>query len=265
MWERTAGRPEVRVGRVNQQSDPAAPAPLHHPVPLTAPVRGAAERAALDDLTDLCDRRPVWVPEPETAFLAGTRVRRSAVLVLFGVLDTVAADTDRPVVATDLDLLLTRRSASMSHHPGQVAFPGGGIDPRDDGPVSAALRESQEEAGVDPAGVRVLGTLPDLPVPASGNMVTPVVGWWDRPHQVAATDPAETVEVFRVPVADLVDPEHRATAVGTFAGAAYRGSAFWVGDVLVWGFTAMVLDRLLADAGWAVPWDTGRTVPAPMR
>lgn len=240
----------------------SAGAPLHEPV--VVPVPGSSPHPARDDLVDLCERRPVWSPDPMAAFAPGSQVRRAAVLVLFGVLDTVVADTDRPAIAADLDVLLTRRAATMSHHPGQVAFPGGGIDRTDDGPVAAALREAQEEAGVTPAGVRVLGTLPDLPVPASGNMVTPVVGWWDSPHRVAAIDPAETVEVFRAPVADLIDPTHRVTAVAEHRGRPYRGAAFQVGDVLVWGFTAMVLDRLLAATGWAVPWDTGRTVPAPM-
>ncbi|NKY23330.1 NUDIX hydrolase [Cellulomonas denverensis] len=226
---------------------------------------GTPSAAALDDLLALCTRRPVWSPDPLAAFATGTPVRRSAVLVLFGVLDSHPAQADAPAVATDLDVLLTRRSPTLSHHPGQVAFPGGGIDPEDAGPEAAALRESAEEAGVDPTGVRVLGTLPDLPVTASSNLVTPVLGWWDRPHRVAAADPAETVDVFRAPVADLVDPAHRVTAVLEHRGHEYRGPAFEVErGILVWGFTAFVLDRLLDATGWAVPWDTGRTVPAPV-
>ncbi|WP_263120685.1 CoA pyrophosphatase [Cellulomonas sp. RIT-PI-Y] len=222
-------------------------------------------RAALDDLLALCTRRPVWTPDPLDAFATGTAVRRSAVLVLFGVLDAYPADTPSPVVAADLDVLLTRRSPTLSHHPGQVAFPGGGIDPEDSGPEAAALRESAEEAGVDPAAVRVLGTLPDLPVTASDNLVTPVLGWWDRPHRIAATDPAETVDVFRTPVADLIDPAHRATAVLRHRGREYRGPAFEVErGIVVWGFTAFVLDRLLDAVGWSVPWDEGRTVAAPV-
>ncbi len=229
--------------------------------------------AALADLLALCDARPVWAPDPERAFEqtgaptpgrpAGP-VRASAVLVLFGVLDHVAARTDHPVVAADLDVLLTRRSLTLTHHPGQVSFPGGGIDPGDAGPEAAALREAQEETGLDPTGVRVLGTLPPLPVTASRNLVTPVLGWWDRPSAVAAADPAETVDVFRVPVADLVDPARRVTATLRHGGHEYRGPAFDVGDVLVWGFTAFVLDRLLDALGWSVPWDETRTVPAPL-
>lgn len=226
---------------------------------------GAAAGAALGDLLALCDARPVWSPDPERAFAPDDRpVRESAVLVLFGVLDHAAAHTDHPAVAADLDVLLTRRSLTLRHHPGQVSFPGGGVDPGDAGPTGAALREAQEETGLDPAGVRVLGTLPPLPVTASRNLVTPVLAWWDRPSAVAAADPAETVDVFRVPVADLVDPANRVTAVVAHAGREYRGPAFDADGVLVWGFTAFVLDRLLAALGWAVPWDAARTVPAPV-
>ncbi|GEL46139.1 coenzyme A pyrophosphatase [Cellulomonas hominis] len=225
------------------------------------------DAGALRDLLALCDARPVWAPDPERAFdggLPGRPVRSSAVLVLFGALDRAAARTPHPAVAADLDVLLTRRSPTLRHHPGQVSFPGGGIDPGDAGPEAAALREAREETGLDPAGVRVLGALPPLPVTASRNLVTPVLAWWDRPSAVAAADPAETVDVFRVPVADLVEPANRVTATVRRAGHEYRGPAFDAGGVLVWGFTAFVLDRLLDALGWAVPWDAGRTVPAPV-
>jgi len=209
------------------------------------------------DLADLVVRRPAW---GLGGALAGP-VRRSAVLLLFGVLDDVPAARHAAPVPDDLDVLLTRRSPTLSHHPGQVSFPGGGIDPGDGGPEAAALREAVEETGLDPAGIDVLGTLPELPLAASGNLVTPVVAWWTRPSAVAAADPAETVDVFRVPVADLVAPANRVTSVLHRAGVVHRGPAFLVAGVQVWGFTAFVLDRLLDDLGWALPWDPAREVP----
>ena len=83
----------------------------------------------------------------------------------------------------------------------------------------------------------MLGTLPPLPVPVSNHLVTPVPAWWTRPSQVAAVDHAETVDVFRVPVADLLEPANRASVEHTRWGRTVRTPAFIVDGVLVWGFT----------------------------
>lgn len=179
-------------------------------------------------------------------------------LVLFGVLDSRPAAAARSPVPDDLDVLLQRRSPSMGHHPGQVSFPGGGIDPGDDGPVGAALREAAEETGLDPAGVEVLAALDAVPLPVSNNLVTPVLGWWARPSQVAAVDHAETVDVFRVPVADLLDPANRGVVRHRVGAQEVATPAFDVAGVVVWGFTAMVLDDLFDALGWTVPWQPVR-------
>ena len=113
----------------------------------------------------------------------------------------------------ELDVLLVERAATLNDHPGQVAFPGGAVDAGDAGPEAAALREAQEETGLDPAGVVVLGTLPEVGLPVSNFLVTPVLGWWDRPTPVDVVDYGESASVFRVPVADLLNPENRRTAV----------------------------------------------------
>ncbi len=169
--------------------------------------------------------------------------RHAAVLVLFG------AGPAGP------DLLLIERAATMRSHAGQPAFPGGAVDPGDDGPVAAALREAQEEVGLDPSTVEVLGTLPDLWLPPSGFVVTPVVAWWRDAHPVCAVDPAEVATVDRVPLARLTDPEHRLRVQHP---SGWVGPAFDTGDMLVWGFTAGILDRLLAFGGWERPWDHSR-------
>jgi len=150
------------------------------------------------------------------------------------------------------DLLLVQRSLSLRRHAGQPAFPGGRIDESDSGPVAAALREAAEEAQVDPSGVQVLTVLPELYITRSGFSVTPVLAWWRRPAPVAPGDPAETAAVARVPVAQLADPANRATFRYP---SGHTGPGFRVGSMLVWGFTAMVLDRLLAIGGWELPWD----------
>ncbi|WP_329134694.1 CoA pyrophosphatase [Streptomyces sp. NBC_01476] len=177
--------------------------------------------------------------------------RQSAVLILFG-------EGDRGP-----DLLLMERSAALRSHAGQPSFPGGALDPADgdpdgDGPLRAALREAQEETGLDPAGVQLIGVLPRLYIPVSGFVVTPVLGWWREPSPVGVVDPAETARVFRVPVSDLTDPANRATLVHP---SGFLGSAFLVADTLVWGFTAGLIDKILHYAGWERPWDRDRQVP----
>jgi len=175
-------------------------------------------------------------------------VRRSAVLVLFG------------EGANGPDVLLIQRSAHLRSHAGQPAFPGGGLDHPDETAVDAALREAQEETGLDPEGVDVLAVLTELWVPPSGNVVTPVLAWWREPSEVSPADVGEVASVARVSIADLVDPGNR---LQVRAPSGHEGAAFEVADMLVWGFTAAVLDRLLELGGWAQPWDTTRVVDLP--
>lgn len=214
------------------------------------------------ELSALCERGLDWgtgrsrdIPDLQTA-------RRAAVLVLFGVLDQVPAQSPAGTqrVPGDLDVLLLRRAATLGSHPGQIAFPGGRLEASDAGPIAAALREAVEETGLDSAGLEPLGTLPAMPVPVSNHLVTPVPAWWARPSRVVAMDHAETVDVFRVPVADLLDPGNRANTVHTVGGTDYRAPAFTVGHRLVWGFTAIVLSRMFDELGWAEPWDHDRIV-----
>lgn len=195
------------------------------------------------------------LPEPANA-------RRAAVLVLFGVLDSVPALSAKPV-AGDLDVLLQRRAATMGHHAGQIAFPGGGVEASDIDIAETALREAVEETGLDPTGVEVFATLPPLALPASNNLVTPVLAWWARASEVAAVDHREAVEVFRMPVAELLEPGNRATAVIRRGDREYRSPAFTVRGVVVWGFTALVLDRLFDALDWSVPFDSNRTISMP--
>jgi 8-oxo-dGTP pyrophosphatase MutT (NUDIX family) len=186
--------------------------------------------------------------------LAGTP-RRSAVLILFA---------DDPVHGPDV--LITERSATLRSHAGQAAFPGGRIDPRDgdpygEGAVAAALREAREEAGVDPAGVQVFGELPELYLTPSDFLVTPVLAWWHTPGQALVASPAEVASVHRVPVRDLVDPAHRYRLRHP---SGYQGPAFLVEDLLVWGFTAGVLDAVLRLAGWERPWEPAELLEYPL-
>ena len=174
--------------------------------------------------------------------------RPSAVLVLFG------DGPDGP------DLLLVQRGPWLRRHAGQPAFPGGAIEESDGGPVPAALREAAEEAGVDASGVQVLAVLPELYISRSGFAVTPVLAWWHRPGPVILGDPTEVTACARVPLAELADPSHRLT-VRHPSGTA--GPAFRVQGMLVWGFTAALVDLLLALGGWERPWDRGHEEDLP--
>ncbi|MDX6226503.1 MAG: hypothetical protein QOE64_2879 [Frankiales bacterium] len=159
------------------------------------------------------------------------------------------------------DVLLIERSPHMSSHAGQPAFPGGALDPGDDGPVAAALREAQEETGLDPEGVEVLATLPPLWLPPSGFVVTPVLGWWRDPTDVGPVDLGEVAAVVRVPISELTDPANRLQLRHPASG--WVGPAFEVRGLLVWGFTAGLLARLIEAAGWEQPWDLTRVKDVP--
>ena len=166
--------------------------------------------------------------------------RHSAVLVLF------ADGPDGP------DLLFIQRSKGLRSHADETAFPGGVIDATDDGPVAAALREAAEEVGVVAGDVDVLATLPELYIPPTGFRVVPVLGWWRCPRAVTAVDPREVTAVERISVEELAAP------AGRLMLHRPRGivlPAFRVREMLIWGLTAHLVDRLLALAGWERQWD----------
>jgi 8-oxo-dGTP pyrophosphatase MutT (NUDIX family) len=154
--------------------------------------------------------------------------------------------------ADDPDLLLIQRSTGLRRHSGQAAFPGGAIDPADAGPVEAALREAEEEVGLDPSGVDVVGVAPELFISRSGFRVIPVLGWWRSPVPVAPADTAEVAAVARVRVRELADPANRLTVRHP---SGFAGPAFRVRGMLVWGFTAALVDVLISLGGWERPWD----------
>jgi len=201
------------------------------------PVAQAAAEITADDLTRFV--------APEDAV-----TRRGAVLLLFG---------------ADRDLLLTERAHDMRSHPGQVSFPGGSIDPGET-PVQAALREAEEETGLRADGVEVFAQLPELWLPPSNFAVTPVLGWWAEESPVGVVDPAEVHAVYRVPLDELLDPVHR---ISVRHPSGWVGPGFLIGpdhDIVLWGFTAGIIARLLDFLGWARPWDPDqvRDLPAHM-
>ncbi len=202
------------------------------------PIRDGALAITGDDITKFLP------PEDSDA-------RPGAVLMLFG---------DGPAGP---DLLLTERAHTMRSHPGQVSFPGGSVDPSDASPTAAALREAQEEVGLDPATVEVLATMPELWLPPSNFAVTPVLAWWRENSPVGVVDPAEVHAVFRTPIAELLDPANRITVTHPMG---YSSPGFMIGerkDVLLWGFTAGLITKLFDFVGLTQPWDASVTRELP--
>lgn len=155
-----------------------------------------------------------------------------------GVLIAIAMRAGGPVI------VLTKRSSALKHHPGQIAFPGGKVDPGDDGPVGAALRESREEIGLAPDAVEILGMLPPHET-VTGFEATPVVGLIAGPVGFVP-ELGEVDEIFEVPLSHVMSPENYSVQSRLWRGQ--RRAYFTVpwGPYYIWGATARML-RALAD------------------
>lgn len=202
------------------------------------PIRDGARRIRGEDIS-------AFLPPEDAGAIDG------AVLMLFG------EGESGP------DLLLTERAHTMRSHPGQISFPGGKVDPTDTSAVHTALREAEEEVGVDPAGVDVLATMPQLWLPPSNFAVTPVVAWWREDAPVSVVEPNEVHSVFRVPLEELLDPRHRITVTHPIG---YSSPGFLVGEskeLILWGFTAGVINKLFDYVGLTRAWDPANTMPLP--
>lgn len=153
-----------------------------------------ADRLRLEALRQRFSVPPAWEPEvrAEPRFVQ-RQPAPAAVLV--------------PLVArAEPTLLLTQRTSHLANHSGQIAFPGGKVDKSDAGVVEAALREAEEEVGLAPAYVHVLGTLP-VYTTGTAFVITPVVAWVE-PGFVLQPNPGEVADVFEVPLAFLLNPAH---------------------------------------------------------
>jgi 8-oxo-dGTP pyrophosphatase MutT (NUDIX family) len=186
-----------------------------------------------------------------TAAMTGTG-RDAAVLVLF------SGPQDSPTggVPDDADLLVTVRASTLRHHAGQAAFPGGAADPGDTGPIHTALREANEETGIDTSRLQPLATLEKMFIPPSGFHVVPVLAYSPDPGPLAVVDESETAIVARVPVRAFINPENRIMVYRKENTRRSACPAFLLNEMLVWGFTGQVISAMLDVAGWSQPWNT---------
>ncbi len=173
--------------------------------------------------------------------------------------DARAAAVLIPVVDGDEpSVLFTVRTESVRSHKGQISFPGGSVDATDASPEAAALRETQEEIGLDPAEVEVVGELDTTPTFVSGFVISPFVGLL-RGAPRLTPNPDEVAEVLQVPLVDLSD-EIRAEPGFAHAGRTYPTEAWIWRDYVIWGVTARLIRLflgVLAEAGLvAAPSDT---------
>ncbi|WP_439123562.1 CoA pyrophosphatase [Marivita sp.] len=167
---------------------------------------------------------------PDVVLPVGRKLRPAGVLV--------------PVMATTngAEVLLTKRSSRLKHHPGQIAFPGGKQDDVDADVTAAALREAEEEVGLPRGHVDILGTMPTHET-VTGFLVTPVIGWIDRDFDIVP-ELGEVAEVFRVPLAHVTDAGLFSVQSRRWRGTRRHYYTVPFGPYYIWGATARILRSL---------------------
>ena len=194
----------------------------------------ALERLNADWLRQRFAEQPQWAPEAaETSYAVradGSPATAASVLI---------ALVQRPA---GLSLVLTQRNADLTDHPGQISFPGGRAEAYDASPVETALREAEEEIGLDRTHVEVIGSLPDY-YTGTGYRVTPVVALVTPPFTLQA-DPGEVEEIFEVPLAFLMDGLHHQRLSVELPSGRRSFYAMPYGTYYIWGATAGMLRNL---------------------
>lgn len=211
---------DPRLVPMVEQGDPFPAIPDHELLP--------------DSLRQRFERRPEWSPEVRAEHKFSDREPAHASVLI-------------PIVMREQPtVLLTQRTAHLSSHSGQIAFPGGKADPTDADAIATALREAQEEVGIAPAAVEVLGTMPHYTT-GSAFIVTPVVALLSAAAELSP-NADEVAQVFEVPLGFLMNPAHHRRHRVEWAGATRvwysmpyteRGNEWFI-----WGATAGMLRNL---------------------
>ncbi|HEX9450940.1 MAG TPA: CoA pyrophosphatase [Burkholderiales bacterium] len=141
-----------------------------------------------------------------------------------------------------LTLMFTERTAHLHDHAGQISFPGGRVDEGDSDRIATALREVEEETGLNPSRVEIIGRLPDYDIP-TGFRVTPVVGWVEPPFELKP-DPFEVADVFEVPLGFFLDPANHQRHSDMKNGRVRHYYSMPYGKHNIWGATAGMLHSL---------------------
>jgi 8-oxo-dGTP pyrophosphatase MutT (NUDIX family) len=160
--------------------------------------------------------------------------RKAAVLICLFELDGVPA------------LLFIRRSSTLRAHGGEIAFPGGGVDPGDGSMIATALREAQEEVGLDPAGVEVLGVMAPVFTVVSNYLILPVVAYLPSGLGTLSLQASEVTEVLLAPLFELLRPDIFHSEEWVREGRARTVYFYDYGSYRIWGATARILNELLA-------------------
>ncbi|MBD3236843.1 MAG: NUDIX domain-containing protein [Candidatus Eisenbacteria bacterium] len=199
--------------------------------------------------------RPGW--DPDRAPPPG---RPAAVLVLF--YPAPAAEPRQPTAPKTREpcVLLTARTEALQAHRGQIAYPGGGIEPGET-PEETALREAWEEVGLDPARARVLGRLSALWVPATGFTIQPILAIAERRPPLRA-NAREVARIIESPVRELGDPQRVRLAAGDPDRRWVRAPFFDLRGAKLWGASAMITAEWLRMLGWPGPPE--QIPPAPL-